>query len=38
MVSVVEEKKGNMSYYYLRHNAGTNQLKKYLGKKNPRKY
>ena len=35
MVSVVEEKKGNMSYYYLRHNAGTNQLKKYLGKKIP---
>ena len=36
MVSVVSEKKGNTIFYYLRHNSGNKQLKRYLGKKIPK--
>ena len=36
MVSIVAEKKGNAVFYYMRHKSGTNQLKRYLGKKIPK--
>ncbi len=36
MVTVVPEKKGNLTYYFLRHSSGTDQLKRYLGKTIPK--
>ncbi len=36
MVSVIAEKKGNATFYFLRHNSGKNQLKRYLGKSIPK--
>jgi Fic family protein len=36
MVSITPEKKGNSIFYYLRHNSGTKEKKKYLGKTIPK--
>ncbi len=36
MATVVPEKKGNQTYYFLRHSSGTDQLKRYLGKTIPK--
>ena len=35
MVGVVAEKRGAATFYFLRHNSGSVQLKRYLGKKIP---
>ena len=35
MVVVVSEKKGNQTYYFLRHSSGSDQLKRYLGRTIP---
>ncbi len=36
MVSVIKEKKGNASFYYLRHHSGATEKKRYLGKTIPK--
>jgi Fic family protein len=36
VVSITSEKKGNSVFYYLRHNSGTKEKKKYLGKTIPK--
>ena len=36
MVNLVPEKRGNQTYYFLRHSSGSNQLKRYLGKDIPK--
>ncbi|MBT4327098.1 MAG: Fic family protein [Candidatus Nitrosopelagicus sp.] len=36
MVSIIAEKKGNNTFYFMRHKSGEKQLKRYLGKTIPK--